>query len=116
MLRKYANEMMRIVRSTERRVEEEAPAFRSTQSEVEKLVDAMLTNSKVQTKLRGVVGKDGDVEGLVAELYQAFPVVIASCVQKVGGKVGGTSASVIKTSLRNLSQGEDAPLPPKPEL
>jgi len=95
-----------------RRLDEAAPVFRATGNEVERLVDAMLTNSKVQTKMRAVVGKDGDVEALVAELYQQLPLVVAAAVRNVGGKVGGTSASVIKAGLRSMAQGEDAPPPP----
>lgn len=121
MLGKYTNDMRRIMRSTERTVVESAPAFRSTQSEVEKLVEAMLNGAQVKPKATMVLGKDGDVDAFLEELKQAlFPVVIWH-IQRSGGKVSGASLSTVKTTLRgmaqgNAPQGEDVPPPPKPEV
>jgi hypothetical protein len=110
MLRKYAGEMRRIMRS----LDEEAPAFRSSRAEVDKAIEAMLSGPQVRPKMGMIVGKDGDVEALVAELRQALYPILVNCIQKVGGKVSGASASTVKTALRGMAQGEeiDPPAPP----
>lgn len=112
MLMKYANDMRRIMRAAERSMEEAAPEFRSSQAEVDKAIDAMLSGSMVKPKLQAVVGKDGDVEGLMAELRQALYPIMVNCVQRLGGKVSGASMSTVKSALRGMAQGEEAAPPP----
>lgn len=111
MLSRHAGKMRQLMRN----LEEGAPAFRSSRAEVDKAIDAMLSGPQVRPKLGMIVGKDGDMEALVAELRQALYPILVNCIQKVGGKVSGASTSTVKTALRGMAQGE-AEIPPTPPV
>ena len=106
-LRKHAADMRQLFRS----LDEAAPAFRSSQAEVDKAIEALLGGPQVRPKLTAIMGKDGDVDGLLNELRGALHPVLVSCVQRMGGKVSGASASTVKSALRGMAQGEEAPPP-----
>jgi len=86
-------------------LDEGAPAFRASRAEVDKAIEAMLSGPQVKPKLAAIVGKDGDVEALLAELRQSLQPILVNCIQRVGGKVSGASASTVKTALRGMAQG-----------
>ena len=115
-LRKHAADMRQLFRS----LDEAAPAFRSSRAEVERLIGAMLDGAKVKPRAQAILVSHGatsiateqvDVDRFLSELRQALYPVLVSCVQRMGGKVSGASASTVKSALRGMAQGEEAPPP-----
>lgn len=106
-LRKVSQDMRRILD------EAAAPAFRSGRAEVERLIDAMLTGSQVAPKAQAVIGRDGDVAGLLAELRLALYPVVVHSLQKLGGKVSG--AGNVQAALRGMAR-EEREHPPQPAI
>ncbi|MFA4971286.1 MAG: hypothetical protein WC683_01650 [bacterium] len=116
MLTEKARQLRQLMRESTREprqesLEEGAPAFRTSQAEVERLLEALLGGSQVKPRLQAVVGKEGDAGAVLAELRQALYPVIVNCLQRVGGKVSGASAASVRTALRGMAQAEEAPGP-----
>jgi plasmid stability protein len=105
-LRKLANDMRRALT-------EAAPEFRSNRAEVEKLIDAMLSGPQVPTKAQAVIGKDGNMAGLLGELRLALYPVVVHTLQKIGGKVSGSSN--VQAALRGMAR-EERENPPQPSI
>jgi hypothetical protein len=94
------------MQGTPARIEiEEGVAFRTSGTEVQRLVDAMLGNSAAQKRMRSVVGTEGDVEALMMELNQELPIIVANCVARAGGQVSGKSGATVKAAMRDMAQG-----------
>ena len=105
--------LRRLVHDMRRALDEAAPEFRSGRAEVERLIDAMLSGSQVSPKAQAVIGKDGDVNALVAELRLALYPIVVHTLQKLGGKVSGSSN--VKAALRGLAR-EEREHPPRPAV
>ena len=108
-LGKHATTMRRILSSLNEDTvrSESAPSLRATQSDVERLVSAMLNGSQVGPRVKAILGKDADVVSALESLSPAVHTVVAQWIISQGGKVGGSSASSVKAALRGMSQGED---------
>jgi hypothetical protein len=105
-LRKLANDVRRTLN-------EGAPEFRSGRAEVERLVNALLAGSQVAPKAQAIIGKDGDLAKLMAELRLALYPIVVHTLQKIGGKVSGSSS--VKADLRGLAR-EEREHPPIPAV
>jgi hypothetical protein len=108
MFQKHIVGIQKIYRS----LDEAAPAFRAGRAEVERLVSAMLSGSQVEPRAKAILGKDADVTAALETLMPDLHTVVSQWIIAQGGKVSGASAATVKTALRGMAQGEDAPPPP----
>lgn len=110
MLRQLGQELVKRATLTEAAEAATEPALegmRASRSEIERLIAAMVDASKVQQRIKQIMGKDADPVAFLERVRSAlFPVVVNE-IQRAGGKVSGASAAGIKTDLRGMAKGED---------